>query len=86
MGQSTAGFSLDTLLLRKRIEKRRRESKDARLHVRLSALLWLDKGYCVEEVADLLGVCPRTIRNWLELFRKKGLDGLCTLEYKGDPG
>jgi transposase len=85
MGQNTAGFSLDTLL-RKRIEKRRREAKDARIHTRLSALLWLDKGYSAEEVAGLLGVCPRTVHNWLNLFGEKGLDGLCTLEYKGDPG
>ena len=85
MGQSAGVLSLDTLL-RKRIEKRRRETKDVRIHMRLSALQWLDKGYSPEAVADLLGVCPRTIHNWLELFRDKGLDELCTLEYKGDPG
>ncbi len=85
MGQSTGWLSLDTLL-RKRIEKRRREAKDVRIHMRLSALLWLDKDCSPEQVADLLGVCPRTIHNWLDLFKQKGLDGLCTLEYKGDPG
>ena len=85
MGQSTGWLSLDTLL-RKRIEKRRREAKDARIHMRLSALLWLAKGYSPEQVADLLGVCPRTVHNWLALFREKDLDGLCSLEYKGDPG
>jgi transposase len=31
-------------------------------------------------------VCDRTVRNWLGLFRKRGLDALCTLHYKGDPG
>jgi transposase len=85
MGPSAGGLSLDTLS-RKRIEKRRRETKDARIHMRLSALLWLAKGYSSESAAELLGVCPRTIHNWLELFREKGLDGLCTLDYKGDPG
>ena len=54
--------------------------------MRLSALLWLAKGYSPEQVADLLGVCPRTVHNWLALFREKDLDGLCSLEYKGDPG
>ena len=38
------------------------------------------------EVAELLDVCPRTVRNWLALFQAKGLDALCSLEYKGDPG
>ena len=47
-------------LVRKKIEKFRREKKDVRIHKRLSALLWLNKGYSAEEVADLLDVCPRT--------------------------
>lgn len=85
MEQSTGGFSLDTLL-RKKIEKRRREQKDARIHQRLSALLWLNKGYSTDEVAELLAVCPRTVRNWVALFQGQGLEALCTLEYKGDPG
>jgi transposase len=85
MEQSTAGISLDTLL-RKKIEKRRREQKDARIHQRLSALLWLNKGYSTDEVAQLLDVCPRTVRNWVALFQEQGLDALCSLQYKGDPG
>jgi transposase len=85
MEPSTGKFTLDTLL-RKKIEKRRREAKDARIHKRLSALLWLNKDYPAEEVADLLDVCPRTIHNWVALFREKGLDALCSLQYKGDAG
>jgi transposase len=49
-------------------------------------LLWLNKDYPAEEVADLLDVCPRTIHNWVALFREKGLDALCSLQYKGDAG
>ena len=85
MEQSSGGFSLDTLS-RKRVQKRRREAKDARIHRRLSALLWLNKGYSAEEVAELLDVCPRTVRNWVDLYQQEGLDALCSLEYKGDPG
>jgi transposase len=85
MGQDTSKFSLETLV-RKKIEKLRRKEKDARIHKRLSALLWLNKGYAPEEVADLLDVCPRTVKNWIDLYQSKGLDGLCTLEYQGDPG
>lgn len=83
--QAEEPYKLETIE-RKRVEKRRRESKDSRIHRRLSALLWLDKGYGIEEVAELLEVCLRTIRNWLDLYQQHGLDGLCTLEYKGDPG
>jgi transposase len=85
MQQDTGALSLDTLL-RKKIEKRRREQKDARIHQRLSALLWLNQGYPTDQVAALLDVCPRTVRNWVALFHEEGLDALCHLEYKGDPG
>jgi transposase len=82
---STTGFTLATLV-RKKIEKLRRKEKDVRIHNRLSALLWLNQGLTCEQVADLLGVCPRTVRNWLELYQQGGLETLCTLEYQGDPG
>lgn len=82
---ATAGFTCDTLL-RKKIEKLRRKEKDVRVHNRLSTLLWLGQGQPLEQVAQLLGVCPRTIRNWLELYQRGGLEALRTLEYKGDPG
>jgi transposase len=85
MEQTTAPFSLPTLV-RKKVEKLRRKEKDARIHKRLSALLWLDKGYSPDEVADLLDVCPRTIKNWLALFGAGGLELLCRLDYQGDPG
>ena len=82
---ATAGFSLDTVL-RKKIEKLRRKEKDVRVHNRLSALLWLGQGRSPDAVAELLGVCPRTIRNWLELYQRGGLEALLTLQYQGDPG
>jgi len=85
MTNAPAGFTCDTLL-RKRIEKLRRKEKDVRVHNRLSAVLWLGQGRSPEEVAELLGVCPRTVRNWLELYQHGGLEALRTLEYKGDPG
>ena len=82
---TTAKFTLDTLA-RKQLEKRRRHEKDARLHNRCSAVLWLGQGRSPEEVAALLGVCPRTVRNWLHLYQRGGLEALRTLQYKGDPG
>src|SRR5262249_7958072 len=38
------------------------------------------------DIAHLLGVCARTVRDWLRLYRAKGLDALCTLHDQGDPG
>jgi transposase len=85
MEQATEPFTLATLV-RKKVEKLRRKEKDARIHKRLSALLWLNKGYSPDEVADLLDVCPRTVKNWVALFRAGGLQSLCSLDYQGDPG
>ena len=85
MARLTGDFTLDTLV-RKKIEKLRRKEKDVRIHNRLSAVLWLAQGWSREQVADLLGVCPRTIRNWLELYQGGGLEALRTLEYQGDLG
>ena len=85
MAPTTGSFTLPTLV-RKTLEKLRRQEKDARIHRRLSALLWLNQGYSPQEVADLLDVCPRTVQNWVALFRAEGLEALCFLEYQGDPG
>src|SRR5512144_1220720 len=71
---------------RRAIQERRRQAGDRRLFQRLSALLWSDEGRTREEVADLLGVTSRRVGDWLRIFRNKGLDELCTLHYRGDPG
>ena len=57
---------------RRKIEQQRRREKDARLHNRLAALLWLDEGRSPDEVAALLGLHLRTIANWVKLYQKKG--------------
>jgi len=64
---------------RKGIARRRQQSRDHRVGMRLSALLWRDHGKSELEIAHLLSVCMRTVRNWLCLFRKKGLEGRCAL-------
>ena len=85
MSHETTTFTLETLV-RKKIEKLRRREKDVRIHNRLSALLWLNQGLDFSQVAQLLGVCVRTIRNWLELYQRGGLEALRSLAYQGDPG
>jgi transposase len=74
------------LQLNCRVERRRQQTRDYRLARRLSALLWRDDGKTGPEIAQLLGVGARAVRNWLRLYRQKGLEALCTLHYRGDPG
>src|SRR4051812_42538279 len=71
---------------RKGIERRRKETLDRRVYQRLSAVLAIASGKSREEVAGLLGVSLSQLGEWLRVFRNKGLDALCTLHYKGDPG
>ena len=71
---------------RQEVQERRRQAGDRRIFQRLSALLWIDEGRTRDEVAELLGVTSRQVGDWLRLFRNKGLDELCTLHYRGDPG
>src|SRR5206468_6174617 len=71
---------------RKEISERRRQAQDRRVYQRLSAVLWCDDGRTREEIAELVGVSTRQVGQWLRIFRNKGLDQLCTLNYQGDPG
>ena len=71
--QSILSFALDTLQ-RKQSARRRQQTRDHRLAMRLSAVLWREDGRTESEVAHLLGICTRTVRNWLRLYRQKGLD------------
>jgi putative transposase len=71
---------------RHEIGERRRQTQDRRIYQRLSAVLWIDAGRTREEIAELSGVSPRQVGQWLRIFRNKGLDELCTLHYRGDPG
>ena len=68
---------------RKKIEKRRDQNSDRRIFRRLSALFALDDGGSQEEVARFLGTTARTVRRWIKIYRKGGLDGLCRLANEG---
>jgi transposase len=72
--------------VRQEIERRRRKTHDKRIAQRLSAVLWVAEGRIQSEVADLLGVTERQVRKWLRTYRTKGLEALCTLHHRGDPG
>jgi transposase len=68
------------------LSDRRRHAQDRRIFQRLSAVLWSDDGRTREAIAELVGVSTRQVGQWLRIFRNKGLEQLCTLHYRGDPG
>jgi len=71
MSEKGTAFRLDPAD-RKQIEKRKKKEKDSRIYTRYLALLWLDDGKSIDEVAALLDRDPSTVRKWLKLFEKKG--------------
>jgi transposase len=71
---------------RREIERRRKETLDRRVYQRLTAVLAVAADKTREEVADLLGVSLSQLGEWLRVFRNEGLDALCEIHNKGDPG
>jgi transposase len=70
----------------KEIERRRKGTLDRRVYQRLTAVLAVAAGKTRAEVADLLGIGLTQLGDWLRVFRNKGLDALCEIHNKGDPG
>src|SRR4051794_31719966 len=71
---------------RREIERRRKGTLDRRVYQRLTAVLTLAEGNSRDEVAHLLGIGLSQLGEWLRVYRNNGLDALCILHYKGDPG
>ena len=59
-------------ILRKEI----RRSDEARYDHRLHAVLLAVDGRSPYDIAELLGDAPRSVYNWIKLFREDGLQGL----------
>jgi transposase len=71
---------------RREIERRRKHTLDRRVYQRLTAVLAVAAGKAREDVAELLGISLSQLGEWLRLFRNEGLDALCEIHNKGDPG
>jgi transposase len=70
----------------KEIERRRKGTLDRRVYQRLTAVLAVAAAKTRADVADVLGVSLSQLGEWLRLYRHDGLDALCDLGNKGDPG
>lgn len=71
---------------RRDLEQRRKATLDRRIYQRLTAVLAVAAGQTRAAVADLLGVGLTQVGAWLRIFRNKGVDALCLMHYRGDPG
>ena len=64
------------------LETYRDEQQDSRLKVRFIALLMLAQGISTEIVAFSIGKSVKTIENWFQQYRTKGIDSLNSFQYK----
>ena len=71
---------------KKEIERRRKGTLDRRVYQRLTAILAVGAGKTREETAELLGVGLTQLGEWLRVYRNAGLDALCAIHHRGDPG
>src|SRR6202043_706462 len=71
---------------RREIDRRRKASHERRVYERLTAVLAVAAGKPRVEVAAPLGVSLTQLGEWLRVCRNQGLEALCTLHNKGDPG
>jgi transposase len=57
---------------RYQLQQQLRHTRDAALYRRTFALLEIDKGHSVAEVADALGVSRQSVYNWMETYADGG--------------
>src|SRR5262249_11364018 len=68
------------------MERRCKATLDRRVYQRLAAVLAIAARKGRDGVAQFLRVSLGPLGVWLRIFGNKGLDALCALHYKGDPG
>jgi uncharacterized membrane protein len=64
------------------LNRYRDEQQDVRLKIRFIALLMLAQGVSVEIIASSIGKSVRSIENWFQQYRAKGIDSLNSFSYK----
>jgi len=62
-----------------------RRSEESRYDHRLHAVLLVARGMSCPEASDYLGDSERTLRNWINRYMQKGLQGLIEDERPGRP-
>ena len=58
------------------LEKAFRKEKSGKQKIRYQALLLLAKGFKRQQVAEIVGISPGRIRQWVSMYHKDGLLGL----------
>jgi len=65
------------------IKERKKREKDAKIYRRLMFLEMKHQKRANREIAILLDVTVETLSHWTTIYKKGGLELLCTLKYEG---
>jgi transposase len=68
-----------------RLEHAFRSATDRKLRDRLSAVRLACRGRRRQQIADDLGLSPRSVQRWLNAYLERGLDGLAPRKAPGAP-
>jgi transposase len=65
------------------LKENHRQLRDKRLADRIKAILMLNVGYTYDQIKYLLLLDETTMRRYMKIYRKKGVNGLLEMKYKG---
>jgi transposase len=63
------------------LERRYKQERDKRVAQRLQCIILLHNGKSAKEAAKILMVSKKTVKRWIKVFVRYGLEGLCSLNY-----
>src|ERR671923_1025718 len=61
--------------------RRYKQSSDRRTAERLHAILLLDEGRSAQGVSAILHLHPKTLKRYVRIFARSGVEALCTFNY-----
>jgi transposase len=59
--------------------------RDSKVYRRIQAFKLLHNGHLNKEVAEFFSVDINTVSDWIDLYRKGGIESLLSFDYKGRP-
>lgn len=62
-----------------------KKTKDKRMHERYQAIHLFLQGYTIKEIVNIVGRSQKTIYNYINAYREKGIDGLVRGHSPGAP-
>ena len=64
--------------------RRYKQTSDRRTAERLHAILLLDEGRSAQDVSAIVHLHPKTLKRYVRIFARGGVEALCTFNYVGN--